>query len=244
MSRPELADLGHVGAHDRVAALGHHRDCPRAAISAGSPCPASRCPARLGDLLHLVEVRCAPRSRSGGGSPAARRESSNWPPGSRLMLQPCLVSAIGLPSSSTGSQPNRAVRPVEQRADAARALIGQRAQVVAGEAELLVLGADPPRRARLAALLQILDQLALVGDRFAFAARRCRHQVPFFSPSLRPAAPAGPQRRRHSAARRAPQQMLHTEPAPPTVGECVANAFMVRCQGPVLARWSSSIRQE
>ena len=37
--------------------------------------------------------------------------SSNWPPGSRLMLQPCLVSAIGWPFSSTGAQPNRSASP-------------------------------------------------------------------------------------------------------------------------------------
>ena len=37
--------------------------------------------------------------------------SSNWPPGSRLMLQPCLASAIGRPFSSTGCQPKRPARP-------------------------------------------------------------------------------------------------------------------------------------
>ena len=200
-------------------------------------------PKRLGDLLHLVEVgvRLAAGLVQGLERRAAQLELA-------ARLQADVAALLGerdrvavlkhrLPAEPCGQR-------LEQGADAARPLIGQRAQVVAGEAELLVLGADPPGRARLAALLQILDQLTLAGDRLALAARRCRHQVPFFSPSLRPAAPAGPQRRRHSAALRAPQQMLHTEPAPPTVGECVANAFMVRCQGPVLARWSSSIRQE
>ena len=89
------------------------------------------------------------------------------------------------PARSRAPAPSRSGRqPVEQRPDAVRAVIGQRAQVVAGEAELLVLGADPPRRARLAALLEILDQLALAGDRLALAARWCRHALPF------PAAPA------------------------------------------------------
>ena len=77
------------------------------------------------------------------------------------MLQPCLVSAIGvavlqhrLPAEARG-------HALEQGADAARAVVGQRPQIVAGEAELLVLGADPPGRARLAAFRQILDQLGL-----------------------------------------------------------------------------------
>ena len=63
---------------------------------------------------------------------------------------------------------------LEQGPDAARAVVGQRPQVLAGEAELLVLGADPPGGARLAALRQILDQLALAGDRLAL----CRSEVP------------------------------------------------------------------
>src|SRR3954453_20287867 len=70
-------------------------------------------------------------------------------------------------------------QPLQKRADAARSGVGERSQVVLGEAELLVLGADAPSRPRLAALLQILDQLALAGDRLALAARRCRHELPF-----------------------------------------------------------------
>src|SRR3954468_24580052 len=70
-------------------------------------------------------------------------------------------------------------QPFQKRADAARSGVGQRAQVVLGEAELLVLGADAPSRPRFAALGQVLDQLAPAGNRLALAARRCRHETPF-----------------------------------------------------------------
>ena len=57
-------------------------------------------------------------------------ESSNWPPGSRLTLQPPLGRArSALPFSSTGSQPNRVIQALQQRPDAARPVIGQRPQV-------------------------------------------------------------------------------------------------------------------
>jgi hypothetical protein len=39
--------------------------------------------------------------------------------------------------------------------------------------EFLMLGADAPGVARLAAPLQILDELALAGDRTVAGARRC-----------------------------------------------------------------------
>src|SRR5690606_28198598 len=52
----------------------------------------------------------------------------------------------------------------QQGTDGALPLVGERAQIVPGETELLVLGADTPLRARLAAGSQPFGQLAAVGD--------------------------------------------------------------------------------
>ena len=57
------------------------------------------------------------------------------------------------------------------------ALVRQRAQVVVGVAELLVLGADAPLRLGLAAGFEVLDQLAAIGDRRALRLRRRGHAV-------------------------------------------------------------------
>ena len=74
------------------------------------------------------------------------------------------------PSRSASASPSSSARMPRG------AVVGQRPQVVAGEAELLVLGADPPvARCGLQPGLEILDQLAAVGDRLALGSRRCRH---------------------------------------------------------------------
>src|SRR5262249_36684266 len=63
--------------------------------------------------------------------------------------------------------PTIARQTLEQRADAARAVVGQPAMIVERERELLVLGADAPLVDRLAAGLEPRDELPLVGDRVA-----------------------------------------------------------------------------
>src|SRR5262249_6000152 len=63
--------------------------------------------------------------------------------------------------------PAEALHSLEQCADAVGAFIGQAAQRLAVEGELLVLGADAPIFHRLAALLEVFEELALAGDGFA-----------------------------------------------------------------------------
>jgi hypothetical protein len=65
----------------------------------------------------------------------------------------------------------------EQRADAARTLVGDRAVVVEPEGELLVLGADPPALGGLETLLDPGGELPAVRDRLAARARWGRHGV-------------------------------------------------------------------
>src|SRR3546814_1316331 len=50
--------------------------------------------------------------------------------------------------------PAEALQPAQDGADAVRPLVGQTTQVAMPERELLVLGADAPRRFRLVALLE------------------------------------------------------------------------------------------
>src|SRR3546814_6401980 len=74
-------------------------------------------------------------------------------------------------------RPAEALQALQQGADAALAGVGQRAEVVQRVAELLVLGADAPSFRRLAAGLQVFDELCLVGDDFALALRRSGHAL-------------------------------------------------------------------
>ena len=159
MSSPRLPDLGHVAAHDPVAALGHPRDlvAPPLGLEAHAQ-HADR--QRLGDLLHLVEVGV---HLAAGLVQRLQRRAAELELAAGLEADVAAVlgqrDRVAVLQHRLPAEAGR--QALEQRPDAARAVIGQRPEVVAGEAELLVLGADPPGRARLAALRQILDQLAL-----------------------------------------------------------------------------------
>ena len=63
--------------------------------------------------------------------------------------------------------PAEALQAPEDRTDAVGPIIGQRPEVAAAEGELLVLGADAPFVARLAARFEIGDELTPVDDRLA-----------------------------------------------------------------------------
>src|SRR5690606_19487245 len=85
-------------------------------------------------------------------------------------------------------RPAEALQPLEQRAYAARALVGQRPEVVERIAELLVLGADAPSLRWLAAGLEIFDELSLAGDDFALALRWSGHaSIPSIQVAVRQA---------------------------------------------------------
>ncbi len=75
-------------------------------------------------------------------------DSSNWPPGSRLMLPPSSPSGALQGDDLVALHDRLPAEAGDQRlhqgADAALALVGHRRQRVGVEDELLVLGADPP----------------------------------------------------------------------------------------------------
>ncbi len=118
-----------------------------------------RKPSPIGSATVRTSRRWAPASlqvswRLSSGAP----DSSSWPAGSSVTDAPSRRqrddAAVLLHRC-----PAEAGQPVEQRLDAAIAIERRRAQVVEAEAELLVLGADPPVLARTHARGEVLDQL-------------------------------------------------------------------------------------
>ena len=83
-------------------------------------------------------------------------ESSNCPPGSSEIAPPPTGSASPMMFSPSMDRlpAEQRLHAFEQRADARSALIGHRGVAVLVEAELLVLRADPPLVARLAARIR------------------------------------------------------------------------------------------
>ncbi len=105
----ERAHLRHVVAHDLIAGARHPLGLVARPFRLEAH--AEEADAELGaDRLHLGEMV----ADLGAGLVDRfhrRAESSNWPPGSRLTLQPSLVRAMILPFSSIASHPKR-VRPL------------------------------------------------------------------------------------------------------------------------------------
>ena len=94
---PEPADLLHVGLHDPVAALGHHRrlfERPQRREAEAEEVDVHRLGRR-----RAVSRRCSPISAQvwwmfSSGAP----DSSNWPPGSRLIDAMPFFSADDVPA--------------------------------------------------------------------------------------------------------------------------------------------------
>ena len=115
-------------------------------------------------------------------------DSSNWPAGSRLTVPSGPESAMTLPPSSTGCQPN-SVSAMQQVADAAGLVIGRRAVVGAAVDELLVLGADAPASLGFSPPAKTDEQVVAALDRRAVAgvgARRHRRALagPWAAPAV------------------------------------------------------------
>ena len=158
----ETADLGHVLAHDLVAALRHPRHL--VAPPLGLEAHAQETQAKLvSDLAHLAQMaadflaglvdglqRRAGQFQLARGFQRDRGTVATQRDGAAVLLV---------------RRPAEADQPLQQRFDTTLAIERGRAQVIQPEAELLVLGADPPVFAWLFAGRQHLDQLAAVVDR-------------------------------------------------------------------------------
>src|SRR5262249_10260421 len=79
--------------------------------------------------------------------------------------------------------PAEALQALEERADSIRSVIGHATEVGAPEHKLLVLGADAPPLPRLAAGLDVLDELAPIGDGHARGLRGTGHELERLSES-------------------------------------------------------------
>ena len=172
---PERPPLRHVVAHDLVAALGHPRDVVplRARVEAES----DQADAELSrHLLHLGEMGV---HLVAGLVDGFQRRARQFQLPARLQRD--VAVRLGERDGVAVLQhrlPAETRQPLEQRADTPRSLIGRGFEGLQMEHELLVLGADPPVRRRLAALLQEFDQLAPVLDGRALAGGRCGHACP------------------------------------------------------------------
>src|SRR6187200_2103935 len=168
----------HIALHDPVALLRHHRrlnESPfrREAEPKEADAEIARDFPHLGEMLAdlfagLVDrlERCArqleltPRLETDGAAPRAVLA----PKGDDVVLL-----GDGVPAEIPQS--------LEQRADAAVAVIRDRCAALFVEAELLVLGADAPIAPRLAACFEISRELIPRGDDGAFRpAHLCRHE--------------------------------------------------------------------
>ena len=148
----EIALLGHVVAHDAIAALGHPGDvvAPPFGLEAE---PEHADAERLGDRAHLVEMLVHLRAglvqgldrRARQLELAARLEGDAG--AALLQGDRAVLLADGAPAEARR-------QALQQRAHAALALVGERPQIAVGVAELLVLGADPPVGLGLAAGLE------------------------------------------------------------------------------------------
>ena len=163
---PERAPLGHVVAHDPVAALGHPGDlvAPGAGVEAEPDQPDAELARHL---LHLGEMGMHLVAGLVDGFQRRARQFE-LPAG----LQRYVAIRLGERDRVAVLQhrfPAETGQAFEQRADAPRALIGRRFEGFEMEDEFFVLGADPPVPGRLAARLQEFDQLAAVLDLRALA---------------------------------------------------------------------------
>ena len=169
----KAALLGHVGAHDVIAGLGHlrHLVAPPGGREAHAEHPGVH---RLADLFDLVEVSV---HFVAGLMQGFQRRAGEFDLAARLQRD--VAAFLGQRDRLVAFEHRHPAavfgQAFQEGADAALALVGQGLQVVPREGELLVLGADAPSVLRLAALFQIGDELAAIGDRLAFTLRRCGH---------------------------------------------------------------------
>ena len=189
----EAAARRHIAAHDCVAALGHPRD--RLARCIGTETHAVEPdPELFGNRPHLIQMRV---HLVAGAVQVMERGARELELAARLQRHRLAVleQGDGVAFLQVGS-PAVALKPFKQGADAPRPLVGERRVIGEAMAEFLVLRADPPRLARLAAGFEIGDQVA-AGERLALPGGAIVH-VP--SQRLRRTSAGFPRFERHCPA--------------------------------------------
>jgi hypothetical protein len=164
-SEAKTADLRHIVRHDAVAALGHARDvgaCPCRRHAHAEKADAER----TRDFAHLRQMRhqlgmCLMhvfQRRAGQFELPAGLQRNRAAPGHVVESDDILALHDRLPAEQE-------LHAVQQRADAARPLIGHGIVPVHREGEFLVLGADAPFRFWLAARFEPGDEFVAPLDR-------------------------------------------------------------------------------
>ena len=155
----ERADLRHVGGHDLVAALRHHRRLRARPFRAHAE-PEEADAERARDLAQLRQMR---HQLAAGLVDGLDRRAGKLELSARLERD---RPAAGHVREADDVRPVHDRLPAEQmlhadqqRMDRALALIGHRIVAVGREGEFLVLGADAELRFRLRALFEPGDQL-------------------------------------------------------------------------------------
>ena len=157
----QLALLGHIGAHDVIAALGHDGDvlAPPQGVEAQ---PQEAEIQLVRDLLDLHQVLAGLVADVVN---VLQRGARQFELSARLQADRG-AEALGVPALQGDDvvalqhrRPAEARQPVQHGLDAAGTVIGRAAQGRFVEAELLVLGADAPLIAGLFALRHGVDQL-------------------------------------------------------------------------------------
>ena len=138
------ADAAHVVGHQPVAALGHHRHLVVRPFRRGAD-------AHEADAHRVGDRRAPRRDGSAVRPPTSQRsttsgapDSSNCPPGSRLMLAPFAGQADDVVALAHRGPAEAGLKRREHGRDRAVAGIGQRRAGVGQPAEFLVLGPDAP----------------------------------------------------------------------------------------------------
>ena len=153
-------DLGHIGAHDVIAALGHDRDLlsgPQRVETGAQEADADL----IGDLLDLHQVLAGLVADVVDGQ---ERRARQLQLAARLQAdrgdETLGIAALQPDQDAVflHAGPAEPLQPLKQGLDPASALIGGARQGILVEAELLVLGADAPLVLGLGALGHGLDQ--------------------------------------------------------------------------------------
>ncbi len=161
----ERADLRHVGRHDLVAALRHHRHVGARPVRRHAEAEEADAE-RLRDLAHLRQMR---HQLGRGLVHVVERRARQFELPARLERDRAAAGDVehadDVVALDDRLPAEQMLHAFEQRADAALALIGHRPMVGDREGELLVLGADAEFRLRLAARLEPRDEFVARFDR-------------------------------------------------------------------------------
>ena len=150
----------HIGAHDIVACLRHHRHVLTPPFGLDADAEKAE-PQLVADLAHLVKMAV---HLLAGLMHGGQRRTREFELAARLERDRLVLAGQrNRPAGLQHRRPAKALQAFEQGTNATLAVIGHRREVVGAIADFFVLGADAPVRAWFAAFFQIGHQFACAG---------------------------------------------------------------------------------